>query len=111
MNIYDNIPQNAPDEIIEIILQSPNIRVERIVSHGQSTPQNEWDDQDEHEWILLLQGRAALRFAGETEDRVLERGDYLNIPAYVRHRVEWTSKDEPTIWLAVFYDQGKREHA
>ncbi len=104
MNIFKDIPQNATEELFETLLQSPNIRIERIVSNEQATPHNEWYDQDEGEWILLLQGRAALRFEDETEVRVLERGDYLNIPAHVRHRVEWTSAEEPTVWLAVFYN-------
>lgn len=103
MNIFDNIPRNAPEEIFETLLKSPAVRIERIVSSGQATPQNQWFDQTENEWILLLRGRAALRFEGETEDRVLESGDHLDIPAHLRHRVEWTSTDEPTIWLAVFY--------
>ena len=34
---------------------------------------------------------------------VLEPGDYINIPAHVKHRVEWTSRDEETVWLAVHY--------
>lgn len=105
MNIFDNIAQNAPDEIFETILQSPNVRIERIVSTGQATPKNEWYDQSENEWILLLRGRAALRFENETEDRVLDVGDCLNIAAHVRHRVQWTS-EEPTVWLAVFYNEG-----
>jgi cupin 2 domain-containing protein len=103
MNIFDNIPHNAPDEIFETILQLPNVRIERIVSSGQATPQDHWFDQVENEWILLLRGRAILRFEEENEDRVLETGDYLNIPAHARHRVEWTSEEETTIWLAVFY--------
>lgn len=104
MNIFDNIAQSAPDEIMETLLQSAHIRIERIVSTGQATPENDWYDQEENEWILLLRGRAALRFADETENRVLETGDYLDIPAHVRHRVEWTSEEEPTVWLAVFYN-------
>jgi cupin 2 domain-containing protein len=35
---------------------------------------------------------------------VMKPGDHLNIPAQRRHRVEWTTPEEPTIWLAVFYD-------
>lgn len=103
MNIFDNIPQTAPAEIFETILPTPNVRIERIVSTGQKTPNGEWFDQSENEWILLLQGRAALRFEDESEDRVLDVGDYLEIPSHVRHRVNWTSDAEPTIWLAVFY--------
>ena len=103
MNIFDNINRDAPDEIFETILQTENVRIERIVSTGQNSPDDFWYDQDENEWILILQGRAALRFEGETEDRVLEVGDCVHIAPQVRHRVVWTSADEPTIWLAVFY--------
>ena len=103
MNFFDNIPAHAPDEIFETILQTENVRIERIVSTGQNSPDDFWYDQDENEWILILQGRAALRFEGEGEDRVLDVGDCLDIAAHVRHRVVWTSADEPTVWLAVFY--------
>ena len=42
------------------------------------------------------------------EDGTVEMraGDYLNIPARRRHRVEWTAPDGPTVWLAVFYRGG-----
>ena len=51
-----------------------------------------------------LTGAAKLAF----EDRVVEMkaGDSINIPAHQKHRVEWTSPDEPTVWLAVFYGVG-----
>ncbi|MEZ6033567.1 MAG: cupin domain-containing protein [Planctomycetaceae bacterium] len=51
--------------------------------------------------MIVLQGAAKLQF----EDSILELkpGDSVNIPAHRRHRVEWTTLDEPTIWLAVFY--------
>jgi len=103
MNIFDNVTRDAPQEIFETIAQNENVRIERIVSNGQSSPDGFWYEQNEHEWILVLRGRAALRFEGESEDRVLETGDYLAIPSGVRHRVVWTSDREPTIWLAVFY--------
>lgn len=103
MNIFAHIAQNAPQEIFETLLQGENLRIERIVSTGQSSPEDFWYDQTENEWILILQGRAALRLENETEDRVLVRGDYLKIEAHIRHRVVCTSEDEPTIWLAVFY--------
>ena len=50
---------------------------------------------------MVLQGAARLQF----EDRVVEirAGHSINIPAHHKHRVEWTSPDEPTVWLAVFY--------
>ena len=37
-------------------------------------------------------------------------GDFINIPAHQKHRVEWTTPEEPTIWLAVHYGNGKKAH-
>ncbi len=38
----------------------------------------------------------------------LRPGDCINIPAHQKHRVEWTTPDEPTVWLAVFYAKSNR---
>jgi cupin 2 domain-containing protein len=51
----------------------------------------------------VLKGIAMLRFEGK-EGVEMKPGDFINIPAHERHRVEWTTPDEPTIWLAVFYE-------
>lgn len=101
MNLFENIPQSAPQEIVTKLLSSKNACVERIVSFGQGSPDGFWYDQPEHEWVLLLEGSAQLRF----EDRLvdLSAGDYLNIPAGCRHRVEKTDQNGRTVWLAVFY--------
>ena len=78
-------------------------RIERIVSHGQVSPDGFWYDQDEAEFVLLLAGAARLRFA-DGEIAALSPGDCLEIAAHRRHRVEWTDPDQPTVWLAVFYE-------
>ncbi len=100
-NLFSNIPPSLPQELIETILSKPNVRIERIVSHSHSSPEGFWYDQDEHEWVIVLKGEARLQF----EDSIVEMkpGDFVNIPAHRKHRVEWTTPDEPTIWLAVFY--------
>ena len=100
-NLFTDLPANLPDELITTLLKAANIRIERMVSHGHVSPEGFWYDQDEHEWVIVLQGAARLRF----EDSVVELkpGDFVNIPAHRKHRVEWTTPDEPTIWLAVFY--------
>ena len=36
------------------------MRVERIVSSGHCSPEGFWYDQDEQEWVPLLQGAARL---------------------------------------------------
>ena len=101
MNLFEDLPTSIPKELIEVIAANHNVRIERIVSHGHASPEGFWYDQDEHEWVIVVQGAARLRF----EDCVVEMkpGDFVNIPAHKKHRVEWTTPDEPTIWLAVFY--------
>jgi cupin 2 domain-containing protein len=103
MNIFDNIPAHLRAELFETLHQSAQVRIERIVSTGQCTPDGTWYDQEQHEWILLLSGSAGLRFEGK-ETITLKSGDYSLIEAHQRHRVEWTSTDEPTIWLALFFN-------
>jgi cupin 2 domain-containing protein len=90
-----------PEELVQTLLSAASVRIERIVSHGHVSPEGFWYDQDQHEWVLVLRGAARLRF----EDGVVEMqaGDFVNIPAHRRHRVEWTTPDEPTVWLAVHY--------
>ncbi|HPB19808.1 MAG TPA: cupin domain-containing protein [Bacteroidales bacterium] len=83
------------------VLNNDTIRIERIISFGQQSPPDFWYDQDENEWILLLKGKAKLEFI----DRkiTLNKGDSLLIPAHEKHRVAYTHKYKPTIWLAVFF--------
>ena len=102
-NIRRQIPDEIPDEISETLLSSSSARIERIVSRGHKSPTDFWYDQSESEWVLLLAGQARLAIDGEPGEIELEPGDYLNIPAGLRHRVAWTDPDRDTIWLAVFY--------
>ncbi|MFO7524558.1 MAG: cupin domain-containing protein [Ignavibacteriaceae bacterium] len=101
-NILGNIPSAIKNEISEIILNSKHIRIERIISNGQVSPENFWYDQDENEWVMVLNGKAKLKFEND-EILELETGDYVNIPAHKKHKVIWTNTNEETIWLAVFY--------
>ena len=56
-----------------------------------------------NEWVIVLKGEAKLLFENNDEPIHLKPGDFVNIPAHRKHRVEWTTPDEPTVWLAVFY--------
>ncbi len=100
-NLFAGIPTRLPDELLETLVESPHVRIERIVSLGQASPDGFWFDQPHREWVVVLRGAAKLRF----EDRTVEMraGDWIDIPAHARHRVEWTTPDEPTVWLAVHY--------
>ncbi len=102
-NIYENIPESLPEELDEVISGKDNVRIERILSRGHSTPGNYWYDQKQNEYVILLKGEAGLLFEDGDDVLVLRPGDYVNIPAGVKHRVDWTSPDEDTVWLAVHY--------
>ena len=102
-NILSDIQKKADDEAFDTILQAQQFKVERIVSHGHATTKDEWYDQDKDEWVLILKGNAGLLFEGNDETVVLKTGDYINISAHQKHRVEWTDPEEETIWLAIHY--------
>lgn len=102
-NIFGDIPAELPDELLEEILAGNTFRMERIVSRGHASPEGFWYDQEENEWVILLQGSAGLYFAGKEELVVLYSGDYVLIPRHLRHRVEWTDSHQETVWLAVYY--------
>ncbi|WP_038291317.1 cupin domain-containing protein [Zooshikella ganghwensis] len=100
-NIFQAIPQDIPQELFEVILEKPGVTIERIISKGHTTPKGAWYDQNNDEWVLLLQGEARVVFQGESEPYTLAVGDYLYIPAHVKHRVDWTSRTTETVWLAI----------
>lgn len=102
-NLLADLPAQLPEELIQTLLSTPHLRIERIVAQGHASPPGFWYDQDEHEWVLLIQGAAHLRFDDEVVE--LKPGDFLNISAHRKHRVEWTTPDELTIWLAIHYRQ------
>ena len=98
--LFDASAALTDRERVDVLLDRPGARIERIVSTGQTTPPGQWYDQPGDEWVALLAGRATLRF--EDGARLeLSPGDWLLIPAHVRHRVEATSADPPCVWLAV----------
>jgi|SRR5574344_1062534 cupin 2 domain-containing protein len=100
-NIFDKVIIDKNEENFFQIFKNESIRVERIVSNGQKSPEDFWYEQIENEYILLLSGNAILEF--EDFEVELKKGDCLNIEAMQKHRVKFTSLDEPTIWFAVFY--------
>lgn len=103
-NLFDDVQANLPDEVFTALLERPGLRIERIVSHGHVSPPGFWYDQEQPEWVLVLQGAARLRFEDQDRGIDMRPGDFIDIAARRRHRVEWTTPDEPTIWLAVFHD-------
>lgn len=102
-NLLTDLPVSLHEELIQSLLQTAHIRIERIVSLRHSLPQDYWYDQDENEWMLLIDGSARVRFEDHDETLEMKPGSFVNIPAHRRHRIEWTDSGQPTIWLAVLY--------
>jgi cupin 2 domain-containing protein len=92
-----------PGEHFAELLSRPGFRVERIVSNGQASPPGFWYDQNVAEWVVLLSGAAELQFEDEAGPRKLAPGDWIDIAAHRRHRVNWTDPSQPSIWLAIHY--------
>ncbi len=103
-NLFAALPAPGSDaEIFDELLRCDGVRIERIVSTGQTSPPGFWYDQPQGEWVIVLAGRARLRLAEPDREIELAAGDWLDIAPHVRHRVEWTDPGQPTIWLAVHY--------
>ena len=102
-NICSDIPEVLPGELTEILSENKNVTIERIVSRGHASPHDYWYDQDKNEFVLLVSGEAKLRFEESGDCVTMIKGDYCLIPAHTRHRVEWTSPYEDTVWLAVHF--------
>lgn len=97
-NFFSMVGLRSGSEETEILAQSENFRVERIVSNRVSSPDGFWYDQEEDEKVWLLQGEAQIEFEGEVA--FLKKGDGLLIKRHVLHRVRRTSED--CVWLAIF---------
>jgi cupin 2 domain-containing protein len=102
-NLFADLAASAAEEGLVTLLAAPGLRIERIVSMGQASPPGFWYDQDDAEWVVVLEGAARLSIAGEDAPRLLCRGDFVHLPAHTRHRVEWTDPAIATVWLAVTY--------
>lgn len=101
-NIFESIPTNIQTEVFENIVDSNNVKIERIISKGRASTPTEWLDEQTNEWVIVLQGEAILLF-DNASSVTLKTGDYINIPAHTKHKVEWTTSDTETIWLAIHY--------
>jgi len=123
-NLYEKIPKKLSKELFNTIVLKNNCKIERIISMGHKTPKGKWYNQNKNEFVMILKGSAELLFFpdkkypndtkqeilhNDTKQEILHKGhkikmktgDYINIPAHLKHRVDKTSKK--TIWLAVFY--------
>ena len=105
-SLFADIPRQLPEELCQTLFENPTIRIERILSDGHHSAENAWYDQDQTEWVILLQGKARLSFV-DAEPVEMNPGDYLLLPAHCKHRVDWTASDQISIWLAVHIAEPK----
>ncbi|SFD60000.1 cupin domain-containing protein [Pseudoalteromonas denitrificans] len=101
-NIYSDIPKDLSSEIFEDLIESSNVKIERIISNGHSSPKIGWYDQAQNEWVIILKGEAIITFENDSSVH-LKAGGYVNIQAHQKHKVSWTIENTETIWLAVHY--------
>ena len=103
-NLFADLPADTSQEQIDELFSGSAFRVERIVSQGNVSPPGFWYDQPQVEWVVVLSGAAKLLFEDEDEAVELRPGDHVVIAAHRKHRVEWTSPDQPTVWLAIHFE-------
>ena len=96
-------PPEINEELTEILARGENIRVERIVSQGHSSDTGFWYDDPNAEWVTVLSGEARLRFQLDNKVIHLRRGDHITIAPHEKHQVEWTTPNEQTVWLAIYF--------
>ena len=105
-NIFQTIPEISRDtEVFETIFSNRFVEIERLVSVGVVTPENEWSDQEKAEWVMVLQGEAELTFEDGRKTE-MKTGDFMLIEPHVKHRVSYTSTEPACIWLAFHFVRG-----
>lgn len=97
-SLFTEIASITGEETFTTLFEKAGIKIERIDSHGQASPEGFWYDQPQDEWVLLVKGAAVLEIADQPP-LTLKVGDHVLIPAQIRHRVASTSAD--ALWLAV----------
>lgn len=102
-NIYLDLPSAKSREIFEKIIYKNGVKIERITSFGQATPPGKWLKSKRNEWVILLKGKAKLKFLLTGKIIEMKPGDHIFIPAETRHRVEWTDPKKKSVWAAVLW--------
>ena len=103
-NLFTDLPAGLPEELFTTLMQAPDVRIERIVSRGHQSPDGFWYDQPTGDRVIVLEGAAMIKVE-DSEVEIIYR-DCHEVRAHTKHRVAWTTPEEPTIWLAVQYRVG-----
>jgi hypothetical protein cdivTM_09823 len=123
INIFDLKDLSANEEIIKILFKNENVKIEKIISTGQTT---DWQESNKNEFVILVQGNAEIEYYDnricenknfKTNENImknlkntndmklqLEKGDIILIKKGERHRVSYTSKNPCCVWICIFFD-------
>lgn len=86
---------------IESIAETVDVRVERVTSRGQASASGVYCPQSDNEWLIMVKGQTTLEIGTDTVNLIA--GDYVFIPSNTRNRVQSTSPNEDTVWVAVYF--------
>mgnify|MGYP002410159454 CR=1 FL=1 len=103
-NLYNRAARFLDKEITETLISQGAVRIERIISTGQCSPNNFWYDQAENEWVCVLQGEGVIEWQNGSRN-ILKPGDWVFVPPHEKHRVHSTTSKPPCIWLAFFWQK------
>lgn len=118
MNIFDLKDLSEKEEVVKILTENENVKIEKIISTGQTT---DWQESDKNEFVILIQGEAEIEYFEnknfEKNENIIEnqrntnnkklqlaKGDTILINKGERHRVSYTSKNPCCIWICIFFD-------
>ena len=123
INIFDLKDLSVNEEIIKILFKNENVKIEKIISTGQTT---DWQESNKNEFVILVQGNAEIEYYDNricenknfktnenimknlknTNDMKLQlgKGDVILIKKGERHRVSYTSKNPCCVWICIFFD-------
>ena len=94
MNIFDLKDLSEKEEVVRILAEGKNVKIEKIISTGQTT---DWQESEQNEFVILVQGEAEIEYFEDKGDTILiNRGE--------KHRVSYTSKNPCCIWICIFFN-------
>ena len=98
MNLFDLKTLPLHKELVDVLVENHNLRIERTLSAGQVT---DWYDQEEGEYVFLLEGCSVIEYE-DGEEVHMKKGDMLYLPPHRIHRVSKTSFNPICVWLCIF---------
>lgn len=118
MNIFDLKDLSEKEEVVRILAEGKNVKIEKIISTGQTT---DWQKSEQNEFVILVQGEAEIEYFEDknfekngniiknqrnTNNKKLQlaKGDTILINRGEKHRVSYTSKNPCCIWICIFFE-------